>query len=190
MADLPQIEKNNSPLYRWSSAVNSNISKHKPAVSRDLEITQTVNGTMVNLKRRYKYGYGLPYQHEFDGTKGYSPDDFTRVLHDTNYSDLQGNLVPATPGVWICVVPVPSETVSDALKTLGHTGTQYKPYLRQDGVNYAPQWPEPAQTASTTNPNGRYWELLSMLPKLLQICGAPTYVDMFISGSLTGSFSP
>lgn len=91
--------------------------------------------------------------------------------------------VPAVAGVWICVANVPSKKFSEMVKDqVGYTG-----YIRQTGVKYYPQWPEPSYVATVQSPNGRYWELISLLPTTQTMCedgsAITAYVDSYISGS-------
>jgi hypothetical protein len=130
------------------------------------------------------------------------------------------------PGTYICVSNVPSlefygvalwhsvwETIGGNLFNTPSSQTTYQTlqalpallnsinYIRLWDVNYFPTWPEMTNTA-IINPQalsgswGRYWELISLLPTRMNICGksGTSYVDSQTvpsgSANYTGSYNP
>ena len=168
MDNLPQVNLTDHPISSWGNKVNQSISKHKVLISPDFIQRQTSRGRFLQLKRRHKAGsQELRYRGEYDPDKGYSMFDIVRVMPGKDYTDEDENLIAATPGVWLCVVSVPSLTFTN---NFGGDAVAFKRYLRQEDVDYFPQWPEPADKATLDDPDGRYWELISLLPMEMTTC--------------------
>jgi hypothetical protein len=164
---------------------NQSISQNKLVTSNDFQISKTSLGTTIKLKRKHKPSFdSLHYIGEWNPTGSFGVNEVARVMPGKTYSVDSGSFY--TPGVWICVNYVPSKVFTD--KAAGYdVSWEYK---RTANVNYYPQWPEPTSLPSKANPQGRYWEMLSPLPKEFIICisGEPKvhYVGAFLSGSTTG----
>jgi hypothetical protein len=107
------------------------------------------------------------YKGEYDPDKAYSVFDVVRVMPGTGYTDVDGNSIDATPGVWVCVVNVPSLKFT---KVFNGDKNAFKRQLRQDDTDYFPIWPEPEDKATLDTADGRYWELISLLPIEMVSC--------------------
>ena len=74
-------------------------------------------------------------------------------------SDLPSSMSANFPTLWVCEANVPDVFYSDYIKA--NPGTfdtaSFIAYIRQPGINYEPQYPEPTASATLDNPNGRYW---------------------------------
>jgi hypothetical protein len=166
---------------------------HAVGSSSDIKVKHTPSGTTLHLDPRHKDQSTeyTKYRGEYDPDAPYAVNDIVRVRHGVTYTHLSASTVcPATPGVFICVTPIPNKPLSDSL-TLSGVADQlnYAPYIRVAGVKYFPQYPEPASLPRYHSENGRYWEYLSGLPKQAVSCDefgdtATVYVDQTISGSL------
>ncbi len=117
---------------------------------------------------------------------------------------------PVMAGVWMCVAPIPDPLtwISLVIEYTGFAGqllnadlaTQLanNPFyaynidsIRLKDINYRPIWPEKTNIATDQDKNGRYWELISLLPQEVTTCvngqTITSYVDSALSGSITGS---
>jgi hypothetical protein len=206
--NLPQIvpaTKLGNVLHKMVRHAESSHVNH----SKDFKLQSTSNGQSIQLAPNainFPSAF-MNYRGEYDVDEHYSPDDVVRVLHDKDYSIyVTGSLhvLPTTPGVYVCIEPVPDRRGSDWRKRIFATDTQY---VRVDGADYFPKYPEPTMTKDEVPiliPNAtplqrakiRYWELISLLPKLQEVCidGVPknVFIDMvesgsYGSGSITGS---
>ncbi len=188
MDNLPTVEADHA-ISSWGNKVNRNIAQNKVVHSADLVMSKGSNGTTLRLSKKFRFGYEtLRYRGEYDPNEVYTINDVVRVLHGKTYTDITGTAITCTPGVWICVVNVPGKKYSDQFKRIGYTSN--KRYLQQDGVDYFPKYPEPTDKATLDRPNGRYWDLLSLLPVESQMCDesgneVKAYVDTYQSGSLS-----
>jgi len=197
MNDPRPVILTKDPITTWANKVNEGIGQNRVVQSPDFVGHQTSDGLILKLKSRHKTPPNtFRYRGEYDANAAYTVNDVVRVLPDVNYSDTDGNLVPATPGVWICVVNVPSQTFTDALTDAVDSGTlaKYRRYLRSDLITYYPQWPEPNDIAKATDSiddaNGRYWDLISLLPTKQSVCvngvAKTFYVDSYEYDTSTG----
>jgi hypothetical protein len=168
MDNLPPVSITDSAVSSWGNKVNQHVRQNQLGTSSDFLTSKSGSGTSLQLKRKFKAGYEFfRYKGEFDPDKAYSLFDVIRVMPDEDYTDADGNVIDATPGVFICVVNVPSLKFTNLF-----TGDReaFKRYLRQDETDYFPQWPEPETKATLSAPDGRYWELISLLPMEVVSC--------------------
>lgn len=162
--------------------------------SNDILATQTVNGTFLSLRESTKavLENATQYKGEWHPDSGSCLNDIVRVLQSKVYYNYLGAPITASVGTWICVAPIPDKRVSDELGTLGINGIYFR---RHAGVNYAPQFPEPARLAEAstneTSASGRYWEMLGAGGNYItmSVCVDDVtkvyYVDAYESGSVT-----
>lgn len=100
------------------------------------------------------------------------------------------------PGVYICVQTVPSLIAQDKVDALGLKNIDKNFYRRAD-ICYAPLYPEPKRLASRntffsgnepavediTTYQGRYWELISLLPTVGKQCRNGKAVTVLVNGA-------
>ena len=160
----PITQKNTS---QWTNDAAGVINAAKTVQSQDFRITKTSHGTKIALKGRHKFIYEAQYRGEYDANAHYGVNDIVRVLPDEVYPDINGDEVGAMEGIWICVSNIPDAYVSNAIDANDPDAGNLK---RIDGVEYFPQWPEPDGVADSDNPDGRYWELIGLIPIEMSLC--------------------
>lgn len=141
--------------------------------SSDIKVKKTATGTTLHLDPRHKDHSTeyMKYRGEYDPDSPYAVNDVVRVKPGTTYTHYDSTAATPKAGVWICVTPIPDKRLSDSLTTAGVAGQlNYAPYIRVSGVNYYPQYPEPASLPRYHSENGRYWELISGLPTAATSC--------------------
>jgi hypothetical protein len=188
---LPQVQ----PQSNLGSTINKTIA-HAAAntlqTSKDIQVVKTAAGTTLRVNSQYKDQASLEtmrYKGEWDSNAAYSQNDVVRVRPNVSY-DSGSISYPVSPGVFICVVPIPDKRVSDQLTALGYASNPtYAPYIRSATVRYFPMYPEPSERATYWNAEGAYWELISSLPVERWTCADGVaevhYIDMTVSGSTT-----
>jgi hypothetical protein len=116
----------------------------------------------------------------------YAGEDYVKA-NDPNNEDEDINLY-VQPGVYICVATVPAWR---------YPFDDTDSFSRQANIIYAPMYPEPKRLASrqVSGPDtpaaedyqtwqGRYWELISFLPQMTNVCvnGAPR--EVYVQGAV------
>jgi hypothetical protein len=185
MDNLPQVELTNHPLTSWANKVNSHSRSNQLSKSSDFQIKRGPYGTSIKLNSEFKLGNDYcRYRSEYDPSKGYAIYDIVRVLPNKDYADANGDVVKATPGVWICVVNVPSLYFTNVF---AGSKDAFKRYVRQDGIDYKPRIDsdgnEPSTLATLNSPDGRYWEQFGSLPTKLVVCKDGEGKEYFIDAS-------
>jgi len=116
-------------------------------------------------------------------------------------------------GTWICVSPIPNAfiyaelvahmgnieyyteaTSNSNFLTLNPFEQKNIQYLRLANVNYSPDWPEwgnvaELQRTNLTKTQGKYWELLSLLPMTQNYCSNGTTTPVLVDASNLSSGS-
>lgn len=191
--DLPKVW----PQSNLGSTINKVIN-HAAAnnmTSKDLKFQKGSYGTVVKVAdelKRFPTAF-TNYCGEYDPDAQYSVNDVVRVMPNTNYFNTGAETtMDTTPGVWICIAEVPGFQTSEVMKSRGFTSGDF---IRYDGVDYFPKWPEPQYTLQdvvngVTNDRYhiRYWELISLLPVQATMCvngvDKTYWVDCAQSGSV------
>jgi hypothetical protein len=160
--------------------INHHIAQNNISFGGDVLVTKTSGGTNINLKRRFKQSFeGVVYKGEWDPNAGYSVNDAVRVLPNVQYFYTANDVspIPAAVGIWVCVARVPDKTFTDNFHG-NRSGMQG--HLRQSGIKYYPQYPEPDDLADPSatdgGANGRYWEKIGAL-------GEMSYAGTYSTGS-------
>ena len=186
MADVPQVELTNDPITSWAAKVNKKLEGNTLSTSSDLIVKKTGSGTTIQLNPLLRTGTdNMRYtRDEFDPSLGYGIHQVIRVLPNKTYTDINGDDIPATPGVWICVAVVPSLWFTNSFKG---NKDDFLRYVRQDDVKYYPRLDkdgkEPSSFATLDDPDGCYWQYLGGLPIVMVSCDNGIEQKHFIDGS-------
>ena len=114
------------------------------------DVSTTSDGSLLSFNVGNGVFYNpMQYVGEFSPDFYYAVGNIVSVSADNTSSVLNN----ALPGMYVCTTEVPEKNYSDWLIDNGYASSMYVPYLRDVGVNYMPQFPEP-NTAS-------YWKYMS-----------------------------
>ena len=186
MPELPTVQVGKHPITSWANKVNHAVSANDVNSTSDVRVVKTHKGITLKLNPKFNALFDrASYKGEYNFRKGYDVNSIVRVLPDGSYTDSNGDEVGATPGVWICVATVPSLDFTEAADAAGIKRADYPTYIRADVPDYFPQWPEPANLATVENPDGRYWELISLLPTTMVSCENGVEKTHYVDAVLT-----
>jgi hypothetical protein len=132
----------------WAQAVNREIHslKNAPAEIREMQGNPLALGMPVTWSKSGSFGIG---------DTAFTISGSTDMPSGSNASNF--------PQFWICEANVPDILYSNYILANPSTfdTASYIQYIRQAGVNYDPQYPEPSTVATLESPNGRYWRALT-----------------------------
>lgn len=188
---VPNIPVGKTPITTWFNRVSNAIPANVLVSSIGYKVKPTTGGTSLVIDPPEVQAY-MQDRGNYEGQAGYNVQDVVTVYHDQIYTDSNYNAEVIFPsaGTWVCESAIPDKDMSDRLKQTftGSASSSYAQYIRKEGVDYVPTWPEPATLASeTSDGKGRYWRLIGMQPISMSVCVngvmRTAYIGMIPSGS-------
>jgi hypothetical protein len=140
MNKAPATTTGNNDLSRWAKGIGADSDYNQPNPNNDLLINKHPKGTSAKLKPKHKQQFdGLCVDEngpEYNASASVDLWALKVVKSGTPYLDFFGATVPADPGSYICIKPVPPQDTSYWSKVTLYDASSYQ---RTGSVIYYPQ---------------------------------------------------